>query len=103
MRDGEVIGYLGRRAGRRAGRRVDPLSIAIVQPTDWYADGQQNIFDACPGAILRGSLLVPPCGPDEFRGFESNPPHGKNPDTRNTEEHQPTRIACARDACRACC
>jgi uncharacterized Fe-S cluster-containing radical SAM superfamily protein len=79
--DRDVRRAVRRLAGRiarrpwRAARPVDLLSIAIVQPTDWYTDGLQNMCDACPDAMLWGDLLVPSCRLDEYRRFGSAVQH----------------------------
>lgn len=50
-------------------RGIQTLSIAVVQPADWYTDGVQNMCDSCPDAMLWEGLLVPSCRLDEYKRF----------------------------------
>ena len=63
--------YLWRamKAPSRLLQGVDLLSLAVIQPTDWYTDGLQNMCDSCPDAIIHGDVLVPSCRLDEYRQY----------------------------------
>ncbi|MBN2143150.1 MAG: radical SAM protein [Candidatus Aureabacteria bacterium] len=51
--------------------KMNLLTIALIQPTDIYPNGMNNLCDGCPDAILYKDMLVPSCRLDEYRQFGS--------------------------------